>query len=96
MTVPREVDAAFTENVRLLRAAQRLTMRDLAARCGFAHSVIQRVEGGQPATLGFAAAIADGLGVPLSAMLGSGPCLTCFGRPPSGFACLSCGKKATA
>jgi transcriptional regulator with XRE-family HTH domain len=94
VTRPRDADAAFTTNLKRLRAAQHLTMRDLASRCGFAHSVIQRIEDGQPATLGFAAAVAAGLGTSLASMLGPGPCETCFGRPPAGFACMSCGNEA--
>jgi len=88
---PRGADEAFAANVKRLRAARELSLRDLAANAGVGHTVLYRIEHGQAAQLGHAVAIAAGLGVQLADMLGGGPCGTCFGRPPAGFACLSCG-----
>lgn len=87
----QDADAAFAANVRRLREARSMSLRDLAATVGVGHTIIHRIENGQAALLGYAVAISAELGVPLADMTGGDPCGTCFGRPPAGFACLTCG-----
>ena len=91
MRTPAESDAAFAANVRRLREARGMSLRDLAGAVGIGHTIVYRIENGQSALLGYAVAISAVLGVPLAEMTGGEPCGTCFGRPPAGFACLSCG-----
>lgn len=91
MRGPRDADAAFAANVRRLREARGMSLRDLAAAVGVGHTIIHRIENGQSALLGYAVAISAELGVSLADMTGGEPCGTCFGRPPAGFACLACG-----
>ncbi|HEV2451253.1 MAG TPA: helix-turn-helix transcriptional regulator [Streptosporangiaceae bacterium] len=92
MRQPREADAAFCANVKRLREAQRLALRDVAERAGLGHTIVYRIEGGQPPLLGHAVAIAAALGVTLADMLGGDLCGTCFNRPPAGFICSECGR----
>ena len=92
MRQPREADAEFCASVKRLREAQNLALRDVAERAGLGHTIVHRIENGQPPLLGHAVAVAAALGVTLADMLGGDLCGTCFGRPPAGFICSECGR----
>ncbi len=86
------INPTFALRVKTLRTRQGLTMRQLAARCdGIVPNTICRAEAGKNTWLANAAAIADGLGVPLSALLEPVKCTTCADSPPPGFTCQECG-----
>lgn len=64
-------------------------------------STVHRVESGaQAARLGETVALAEILGIDLSAFLAGStalwlPCVTCSDQPPTGFTCDTCGKSGT-
>lgn len=72
----RGADAAFAANVKRLREARGMSLRDLAAAVGVGHTIIYRIENGQSALLGYAVAISAELGVSLAEMTGGEPCGT--------------------
>lgn len=90
------VETTFAAHLKRLRAEQGLTFRQLAEKTGLAFSLIHRAEHGKGTSLYHAGRIADGLGVPLAAMLEPltpPSCSRCLDHPPAGFTCNTCGKK---
>ena len=89
-------EAVFAAHLKRLRAEQGLTYRALAAKCGLAYSLVHRAERSGNTSVHHAGRIAEGLGVPLAAMLEPltpPSCSRCLDRPPAGFTCNGCGAK---
>jgi transcriptional regulator with XRE-family HTH domain len=65
----RAAEALLGQNVRRLREALGLSLREVSRRSGVAVSLVSRVEQGQGTSVRIAARLADGLGVTLPALL---------------------------
>lgn len=109
-TARTEEDTAVSrivgQNIKRLRAARRISGRQLAALVQekghrINHTSLSRMElgtnpkGGQRAvTVDDLVAIAAVLEVRPEQLLAEPKCVACFDAPPSGFACLACGAES--
>ena len=86
------VPAAFGRRLRQERERRNWTLRQFGTAAGVNATTVLRAEQGHDVALSIAAALAAGLGLPLSALLAEMECARCDGAPPAGFVCLACGR----
>jgi len=91
-----DVYQMFAARTKQIRTARGWSYRDLSGATGMNLSVVYRAENGGTVTLANAGRIADGLGVPLGAMLIPASCGLCCDAPPPGFTCNACGAESEA
>ena len=90
------VTAALGRRAHDLRTGRGWSLRHFGGLVSVHESTLSKIENGADTTIGTAARIAAGLGVPVAGLLRPFWCLHCLDAPPRGFTCDSCGASGTA
>jgi transcriptional regulator with XRE-family HTH domain len=93
------VTSNVIRNARAYRQARKLSVQKVADEMTargvrIQRSVLANFEGWRRPTISIAelVTLADVLGVTINDLIDdAGPCATCYGTPPAGFACITCG-----
>lgn len=97
--VAGEASIRTAENLRRIRKQQKLSYAELSRRLREAgHPIgdtgLLKIEKGERRVdVDDLVGLAEALGMDPSVLLGSAPCETCYGEPPWGFTCGTCGEQ---